>query len=202
MNYTLLEAAQKLGFTKNAVKYHIKKLPPEQISADPTTKIIYITEEGLETLAGIMGRKKQPGKTEKESGDNCEELRENRTEPGNKAGNSQATSETEPNTNYQTTDKETTAFTAAITALTTQLAVKDEQIAALNKQIETLSEALRAAQNTAAAAQALHAGTIQNERLTASLDAPEQPTPAEEEENKKSETANKTSRHWWQRFKK
>lgn len=200
MNYTLLEAAQKLGFTKNAVKYHIKKLPPEQISADPTTKIIHITEEGLETLAGIMGRKKQPDKTAKEVGDNYEELRENRTEPGNKAENSQATSGTEPNTNHQTIDKETTAFTAAITALTAQLSVKDEQIAALNKQIETLSEALRAAQNTAAAAQALHAGTIQNERLTAPLDAPERTAPAEDEENKKSETAEKRSRHWWQRF--
>ena len=193
MNYTLLEAAQKLGFTKNAVKYHIKKLPPEQISADPTTKIIHITEEGLETLAGIMGRKKQPG-------NNHEEPPINHAEPDNKPVDSRATTEQEPKANHQTNDKETTAFTAAITALTAQLAVKDEQIAALNKQIETLSEALRAAQNTAAAAQALHAGTIQNERLTAPLDAPERTTPAEEEENKKSETAEKRSRHWWQRF--
>lgn len=193
MNYTLLEAAQKLGFTKNAVKYHIKKLPPEQVSADPTTKIIHITEEGLETLAGIMGRKKQPD-------NNREEPPINHAEPGNKAENSQATSGTEPNANHQTTDKETTAFTAAIAALTAQLAVKDEQIAALNKQIETLSEALRAAQNTAAAAQALHAGTIQNERLTAPLDAPERTTPAEDEENKKSETAEERPRRWWNLF--
>lgn len=200
MNYTLLEAAQKLGFTKNAVKYHIKKLPPEQISADPTTKIIHITEEGLETLAGIMGRKKQPDKTEQESGNNREEPPINHAEPDTKPVDSRATTEQEPNINHQTTDKETTAFTSAITALTAQLAVKDEQIAALNRQIETLSEALRAAQNTAAAAQALHAGTIQNERLTAPLDAPERTTPAEDEENKKSETAEKRPRHWWQRF--
>jgi hypothetical protein len=200
MNYTLLEAAQKLGFTKNAVKYHIKKLPPEQISADPTTKIIHITEEGLETLAGIMGRKKQPDKTEQEPDNNHEEPPINRVEPDNKLVDSRITTEQEPNINHQTTDKETTAFTAAITALTAQLAVKDEQIAALNRQIETLSEALRAAQNTAAAAQALHAGTIQNERLTAPLDAPERTTPAEDEENKKNETAEKRSRRWWQRF--
>ena len=61
-----------------------------------------------------------------------------------------------------------------------QLAVKDEQIRELNARLAEVSSALVTAQQTAQAAQALHAGTIR-QQLT-SGDAAEEPeeTPTEE----------------------
>ena len=47
-----------------------------------------------------------------------------------------------------------------------QLAVKDKQIEELNARLAEVSSALVTAQQTAAAAQALHAGTIQQQILT------------------------------------
>lgn len=47
-----------------------------------------------------------------------------------------------------------------------QLAVKDKQITELNARLSECSAALVAAQQTAAAAQALHAGTIQQQIIT------------------------------------
>ena len=47
-----------------------------------------------------------------------------------------------------------------------QLAVKDRRIEELNARLSEVSSALVAAQQTAAAAQALHAGTIQQQNLT------------------------------------
>ena len=56
---------------------------------------------------------------------------------------------------------------ATIDTLQGQLEVKD-------RQIEKLTEALAAAQQTAAAAQALHAGTIQQQLLTGEAGADQQ----------------------------
>ena len=64
---------------------------------------------------------------------------------------------------------------ATIDTLQGQLEVKD-------RQIEKLTEALVAAQQTAAAAQALHAGTIQQQLLTGEVGADQQdqePEPGE-----------------------
>jgi hypothetical protein len=52
-----------------------------------------------------------------------------------------------------------------------QLAVKDKQIEELNARLAEVSSALLAAQQTAQAAQALHAGTIQ--QLTSGTDQSE-----------------------------
>ena len=55
-----------------------------------------------------------------------------------------------------------------------QLAVKDRQIEELNARLSEVSSALVAAQQTAAAAQALHAGTIQQQILTGETGADQQ----------------------------
>ena len=55
---------------------------------------------------------------------------------------------------------------ATIDTLQGQLEVKDRQIKELNARLAEVSAALLAAQQTAAAAQALHAGTIQQQLLT------------------------------------
>lgn len=70
-NYkTILEAARDLGFTKNAVKYHVSKLPAEMVDKDEKG-IVYISPEGVEALRETMG-KKQP--TEKHQTTDNEEL--------------------------------------------------------------------------------------------------------------------------------
>lgn len=63
---------------------------------------------------------------------------------------------------------------AAIDTLQGQLAVKDQQIEELNARLAEVSSALLTAQQTAAAAQALHAGTIQQQLLTGEAGADQQ----------------------------
>ena len=70
-----------------------------------------------------------------------------------------------------------TSETALITMLqreldrkSEQLAVKDKQIAELNERLSECSAALLAAQQTAQAAQALHAGTIQQQLTDGATD--------------------------------
>ena len=70
---------------------------------------------------------------------------------------------------------------ATIDTLQGQLEVKD-------RQIEKLTEALIAAQQTAAAAQALHAGTIQQQLVTGDARADQQ------------EQGSKLAKRWWRRI--
>ena len=63
---------------------------------------------------------------------------------------------------------------ATIDTLQGQLEVKDRQIEELNARLAEVSAALLAAQQTAAAAQALHAGTIQQQLLTGEAGADQQ----------------------------
>ena len=70
---------------------------------------------------------------------------------------------------------------ATIDTLQGQLEVKD-------RQIEKLTEALIAAQQTAAAAQALHAGTTQQQLVTGDARADQQ------------EQGSKLSKRWWRRI--
>ena len=61
-----------------------------------------------------------------------------------------------------------------IDTLQGQLAIKDKQIEALNARLSEVSSALVAAQQTAQAAQALHAGTIQQQLLSGESGADQQ----------------------------
>lgn len=72
-NYkTILEASRDLGFTKNAVKYHVSKLPVEMIHKDEKG-IVFISPEGVEMLRETMG-KKQPVENQQTTESNNEEL--------------------------------------------------------------------------------------------------------------------------------
>lgn len=209
--YTLLEAARELGFTKNAVKYRVQKLPPNVLRKSEEG-IIYITAAGIELLREQMGKKSQP---DKETASTTQQPTNNRTttdqeppkeedqpnnnhEKTNKEPATDSFSTTEkPANNQQTTTKEpiekpssaagttteNAALIAAVEALTAQLAVKDEQIASQARQIETLVESLKLAQQTAAAAQALHAGTIQKELSAAQSEPAACAEPIQNEEN-------------------
>lgn len=70
-----------------------------------------------------------------------------------------------------------------INTLHEQLAVKDKQIAELNARLSECSAALVAAQQTAQAAQALHAGTIQQQLTGEAADQPQ--SASEPTENRK-----------------
>ena len=63
---------------------------------------------------------------------------------------------------------------ATIDTLQGQLEVKDRQIEELNARLAEVSAALLAAQQTAAAAEAVHAGTIQQQLLTGEAGADQQ----------------------------
>ena len=80
---------------------------------------------------------------------------------------------------YTENDKIITVLQATIDTLQGQLAVKDKQIEELNARLAESSAALVAAQQTAQAAQALHAGTIQ-QQLAGETEADQQSPEAEQ----------------------
>ena len=79
-----------------------------------------------------------------------------------------------------------------VDTLQAQLAVKDEQIRELNARLAECSTALLAAQETARAAQALHAGTIQKQLSDAGEDRATASVPDEQ--------AAPNNRRWFSRF--
>lgn len=130
---TILEAARELGYTKNAVKYQVNKLPPDQFRKNEKGTV-YITDAGIETLSERMGNK-QPVNNRQTTTQQPENNREE-------------------NTLYR-------ALLQTIETLQDQLAAKDNQLKAAAEAQAALLDALKIAQQTAAAAQALHAGTMQ-----------------------------------------
>lgn len=185
--YTLLEAARELGFTKNAVKYRVQKLPPDVLRKSEDG-IIYITSAGIELLREQMGKKTQPGKettSTTQELDNNQQTTEQKPlkEPGKPDDNHATTGREQPDKNHENDGELIALLKQQAAALMEQLAVKDEQIASQARQIETLVESLKLAQQTAAAAQALHAGTIQKE-LNAAQTEPEPPQEQPTEQGK------------------
>lgn len=87
-------------------------------------------------------------------------------------------SQTKTQTKTQTENREVgdlvCVLQATIDTLQGQLEVKDRQIEQQAQTITRLTDALAAAQQTAAAAQALHAGTIQQQLLTGEAGADQQ----------------------------
>lgn len=199
MEYTLLEAARELGFTKNAVKYRVQKLPPDVLRKSEDG-IIYITSAGIELLREQMGKKTQPGKetatTTQEPGNNQQTTEQEPLKKPVKPDNNQtATEQEQPDKNHENDGELIALLKQQAAALMEQLAVKDEQIASQARQIETLVESLKLAQQTAAAAQALHAGTIQKELNAVQTDSePPQEQPIEAGEK----TVKKVS--WFKKF--
>lgn len=117
---TLLEASRALGTTKNAVKYHVKKLPEGMIYKSSDGKQ-YITPQGLEilkrTIEGTEETTEEPIKTDSEP---MAETTKTDSEPSEESVLIHVLTET-------------------ITALKGQLEVKDRQLAEKDKQLSIKS---------------------------------------------------------------
>lgn len=112
-------------------------------------------------------------------------ITELRARMGNK---NQQTTEQEPANNHTKTTKENSEETALFSALLKTVETLRGQLETKDKQIETLSNALQAAQQSATQAQALHAGTMQQALIEAKTTAENEP----EEKKKK-----KGFLRWW-----
>lgn len=86
----------------------------------------------------------------------------------------------------QTVKEPSNDFDSIVKALTHELEVKNAQIESLTKQNQELTAALQNTTNSLLAAQALHANTVQQQRLTDGSDSTE-------------ENAKPKKRHWWNR---
>lgn len=146
-NLTILEAARLLGYTKNAVKYQVNKLPPEMTQKD-ANGVIHITPEGLEVLRGKMGDK-QPDKNQQKTGNNHE-----------KPPTTSKRTTQEPGKDFSFTGKTTTeenalynALLQTVETLRGQLEEKDKQIEAATNEKEKLLQLLDQQQR-------LNAGTL------------------------------------------
>lgn len=192
-NYTVHEISKLLNFSQQAVRYQVKNnLPSHMIESRPNGAVC-VTEEGLEFLRESMG-KKNPKDNESTNNEQITSKENSKTQTDTQ------TKEKENSNNDETKDNEQTNELIALlkqqaAALMEQLAVKDEQIASQARQIETLVESLKLAQQTAAAAQALHAGTIQKE-LSAAQTEPETVQEQVIEQEKKQESIS-----FWQKIK-
>lgn len=149
---TILEAARELGYSKNAVKYQVTKLPGELVYKDEK-QITRLKPAAIEELRRIMGNK-QPAKNQQTT--------TKETEP-------------QPTNNHETTTQENALYTAllqTVESLQKQLETKD-------RQIETLTTALLNAQQAEQQAHLLHAGTMQAEagrlEIRSATPAPEEP---------------------------
>lgn len=84
----------------------------------------------------------------------------------------------------QTVKEPSNDFDSIVKALTRELDIKNAQIEALTQQNKELTAALQNTTNSLMAAQALHANTVQQQRLT--------------DNNSTAENSTK-KRHWWNR---
>lgn len=120
MTYTLLEASRELGVTKNAIKYQVKKLPPEMVERDGSGRIL-ITADGLNEMRQSMTRQKttqKPDKTTEEPDKNHEKTTQKAVEDFSFTGK-----EPDKNPLYS-------ALLQTVETLREQLAEKDRQLAA------------------------------------------------------------------------
>lgn len=195
MNYTVNEAVKILGFSHQAIRYQIKTNLPDSMIEYRENGAVCVTEDGLDFLRDKMGKNAHCIKSYGDSKDDCSNVDDNdyveRLKFEQKSlRDSEKTSSKEDVGVQELIDllKQQSA------TLMEQLAAKDEQIASQARQIETLVESLKLAQQTAAAAQALHAGTIQKE-LSAVQPDPEVP------EEPEAQTAAPPKISMWKRIK-
>lgn len=116
VDLTLLEASRALGTTKNAVKYHIKKLPEGMVYKSSDGKQ-YITPQGLELLRKII--------------EGTEETSEEPVKTDSKPMAETTKTDSEPSEESVLIR----VLTETITALKGQLEVKDKQLAEKDKQL-------------------------------------------------------------------
>ena len=127
---TILEAARELGYSKNAVKYQVAKLPLDLVYKDEK-QITRLKPAAIKELRRVMGQK-------------------------------------QPTNNQQTTTQENALYSALLQTVETlqqQLAAKDRQLAAAEREKAEILARLKDAQHAEQQAHALHAGTMQQAAL-------------------------------------
>ena len=127
---TILEAARELGYSKNAVKYQVAKLPPDLVYKDEK-QITHLKPAAIKELRRIMGQK-------------------------------------QPTNNHETTTQKTALYMALLQTVETlqqQLAAKDRQLEAAEREKAEILARLKDAQHAEQQAHALHAGTMQQAAL-------------------------------------
>lgn len=157
--YTLKECADMLGATKNTIKYRVRKLPDgcTFVSEDGKTRV---TTDGFRQLTESFLQRTATEPVEPISVVVDEpKTEENRIETGSEPDKEPQNQNQKPV--YEPVDYELLRRT--ISVLESQLAIKDEQIAALNNQLTHVSGSLAAAQEALKVEQQLHAGTIHRE---------------------------------------
>lgn len=187
MEYRILEAAKMLGVSKNTIKYRMKKLPETMYrKSNDDMGTIYISDAGLEELRK-MGE--NPYQTAEEPHQTTQQTAEEAKEPDNEPHKT-TVNDSEFFSNHEKNEREP-GENQLYVALQKTVDMLQEQLVTKDKQIEALTEALLTAQRTAEAAQALHAGTIQQQ-----LEA----QPKENTEEKDEEAGKDTPRHWLRRI--
>ena len=161
MAKTIKEIADELGVSKTAVSKQIANLGlRSSLRKNGNQFAIENQQEKLIKMAFLKNKQR-------------EKVNENSVSDEQ----SQTKSQTANANQSQTENHEVCVLQTTVDTLQAQLAVKDEQIRELNARLAECSTALLAAQETARAAQALHAGTMQQQLAggedRASADVPE-----------------------------
>ena len=125
--YTIKEAADAAGLTKNAARYRLQKCAPEEMTMGPDGRLL-LSERGLQRLKETVKTEEAPKDAEKPAAETIPEKEEPLAQ----------------------------TLQSVIDALTKQLETKDRQIERLQDQVDTITKALQSAQ-------ALHAGTLQQQ---------------------------------------
>jgi len=142
---TILEAARELGYSKNAVKYQVAKLPLDLVYKDEK-QITRLKPAAIKELRRVMGQK----------------------QPTNNHETTTQETEQQPANNQQTTTQENALHSALLQTVETlqqQLAAKDRQLEAAEREKAEILARLKDAQHAEQQAHALHAGTMQQAAL-------------------------------------
>ena len=158
-SYSIRQAADALGVTKQSIRYHLKKSGVSLVKDDRGLNVI--PEEVFEEIRGKIGSKE----TGKEAANNTpftgKEKVNEELFPGKEGGNSGKFAGKEVVNDDSFTGKEVNdALLLTLSMLRDQIAVKDAQIASLTSQLSDVTEALKSAQKALEGAQALHAATV------------------------------------------
>ena len=147
MAKTIKEIADELGVSKTAVSKQIANLGlRSSLRKNGNQFAIENQQEKLIKMAFLKNKQR-------------EKVNENSVSDEQ----SQTKSQTANANQSQTENHEVCVLQTTVDTLQEQLSVKDQQIRELNARLAECSAALLAAQETARAAQALHAGTIQQQ---------------------------------------
>ena len=151
MAKTIKEIADELGVSKTAVSKQIANLGLRSSLRKNGNQ--FAIENQQEKLIKMAFRK---NKQRERAGENLVSDEQSQTKSQTTNANQSQTA------NHEVCDL-VGVLQTTVDTLQAQLAVKDEQIRELNARLAECSTALLAAQETARAAQALHAGTIQQQ---------------------------------------